>query len=172
MVILARNVTIDGASNVCAFHDHMIFNGTQIVTAMVHLNDTSCSLASRAGTSSGWTGRDSDYSPHGNVAIDLAASNLVHEIMEAVTDPINFTGWSRIPGSSSIEVADICDNNGSVTGSPHSATILGPVTQDPTTGIYYNQRVGPDYAEYTIAQIWQNTGGSSGGQGYCTQSNP
>ena len=79
-------------------------------------------------------------SPNGNLEADNALDSFMHELSEAVSDPLPSSGWTTRTGS---ENGDLCNFN-------YGNTYLAP------NGTHANTHLGT--RDYLVQTIWQNTG--------------
>jgi hypothetical protein len=83
-------------------------------------------------------------SPNNNLEADNALDSFMHELSEAVTDPLPVSGWITRTGS---ENGDLCNFN-------YGSTYLAP------NGTHASAHIGN--RDYLVQTIWQNTG-----KGFC-----
>jgi hypothetical protein len=79
-------------------------------------------------------------SPNDNLEADNALDSFMHELSEAVSDPLPSSGWTTKNGS---ENGDLCNFN-------YGTTYLAP------NGTHANAHIGS--RDYLVQSIWQNTG--------------
>lgn len=79
-------------------------------------------------------------SPNGNLEADNALDSFMHELSEAVTDPLPSSGWVTRTGS---ENGDLCNFN-------YGTTYIAP------NGSHANTHLGT--RDFLVQTIWQNTG--------------
>ncbi|HEY9028136.1 MAG TPA: hypothetical protein VIP05_27835 [Burkholderiaceae bacterium] len=79
-------------------------------------------------------------SPNDNLEADNALDSFMHELSEAITDPMPTTGWATRTGS---ENGDLCNFN-------YGTTYLAP------NGTHADAHIGK--RDYLVQTIWQNTG--------------
>ena len=83
-------------------------------------------------------------SPNNNLEADNALDSFMHELSEAVTDPLPPSGWTTLGGA---ENGDLCNFN-------YGSTYIAP------NGTHANAHIGS--RDFLVQTIWQNTG-----RGFC-----